>query len=73
MSPEVTVGLAYVPIDGQTHLAADHYPVVADIALPGSAVGIGRKQPTLPERTDQEPPPDTEVPDEAGAPPPPQP
>ena len=32
-----------VPIDPQTRLAADHYPVVSDIALPGSGVGIGRK------------------------------
>jgi endonuclease/exonuclease/phosphatase family metal-dependent hydrolase len=72
VSPEVTVALAYVPIDSQTRLAADHYPVVADIALPGSAVGIRRKDPTLPEETDEAPPPDPEVPDEAGAPPPPQ-
>ena len=39
----------YVPIDAQTRFAADHYPVVATIALPGSEVGIGRKQPTLPD------------------------
>jgi endonuclease/exonuclease/phosphatase family metal-dependent hydrolase len=71
VSTEVTVALAYVPIDAQTRLAADHYPVVADIALPGSAVGIGRKEPTLPEGPDEGPPPETEVPDEAGAPPPP--
>ena len=43
VSPQVTVTNAYVPIDPQTRLAADHYPVVADIALPGSEVGIGRK------------------------------
>jgi len=29
-----------VPVDLDTRLAADHYPVVADIALPGSEVGI---------------------------------
>ncbi|MGH9373845.1 MAG: endonuclease/exonuclease/phosphatase family protein [Vicinamibacterales bacterium] len=40
-SPQVTVSSAYVPIDAGTRLAADHYPVVADIALPGSEVGIG--------------------------------
>ncbi|HEY8551190.1 MAG TPA: endonuclease/exonuclease/phosphatase family protein [Vicinamibacterales bacterium] len=42
VSPQVTVSQVYVPIDAQTRLAADHYPVVADIALPGSEVGIGR-------------------------------
>lgn len=42
VSSDVTVATARVPIDGQTRLAADHYPVVADIALPGSAVGIGK-------------------------------
>ena len=42
VSSKVTVARAYVQIDSQTRLAADHYPVVADIALPGSAVGIGR-------------------------------
>ena len=31
-----------VPITPATRLAADHYPVVADLALPGSAVGVGR-------------------------------
>lgn len=33
----------WVPIDAGTRLAADHYPVVADITLDGSGVGIGRK------------------------------
>jgi endonuclease/exonuclease/phosphatase family metal-dependent hydrolase len=42
VSPDVTVELTYVPIDPDTRLAADHYPVVADIALPGSAVGNPR-------------------------------
>ena len=41
VSPDVTPTRTYVPIDADTRLAADHYPVVADIALPGSAVGIG--------------------------------
>jgi len=31
-----------VPVDTQTRVAADHYPVVASLALPGSEVGIGR-------------------------------
>lgn len=36
-SPDITAG---------TRLAADHYPVVADIALPGSAVGVGKPRGT---------------------------
>jgi endonuclease/exonuclease/phosphatase family metal-dependent hydrolase len=48
VSPDVDIVGAWVPIDAQTRHAADHYPVVADIALPGSAVGIGRKAPTTP-------------------------
>lgn len=32
----------HVPIDERTRLAADHYPVVTDIALPGAEVGGGR-------------------------------
>ena len=43
VSSQVTVATAYVPIDAQTRQASDHYPVVADIAVPGSEVGIGRK------------------------------
>ena len=43
VSSQVDVGATYVPIDAETRLAADHYPVVADIGLPGSEVGIGRK------------------------------
>ena len=43
-----------MPIDSHTNLAADHYPVVADIELPGSEVGVERKTPTLPERDGQE-------------------
>lgn len=49
VSPDVDSLGTFVPIDAQTRFAADHYPVVATIALPGSAVGIGRKPPTLPE------------------------
>lgn len=41
ISSEVTATLTYVPIDAQTRHAADHYPVVSDIVLPGSEVGIG--------------------------------
>ena len=44
VSAQVTVGAAYVPIDDQTRLASDHYPVVAAIAVPGAAVGIKRKE-----------------------------
>jgi endonuclease/exonuclease/phosphatase family metal-dependent hydrolase len=45
VSAQVAVGATYVPIDAMTRLAADHYPVVADIALPGSEVGIGKNGP----------------------------
>jgi endonuclease/exonuclease/phosphatase family metal-dependent hydrolase len=41
VSSQVTADSAYVPIDSATRLAADHYPVVAEIALPGSEVGVG--------------------------------
>jgi endonuclease/exonuclease/phosphatase family metal-dependent hydrolase len=44
VSSMVTVASVLVPIDAQTHLASDHYPVVADIAVPGAEVGIERKQ-----------------------------
>ena len=44
VSSQVDVKAVSVPIDDSTRLAADHYPVVADIALPGSEVGIGRTQ-----------------------------
>lgn len=43
VTSQVTVASAYVPIDAQTRQASDHYPVVVDIALPGSEVGIGRQ------------------------------
>ena len=45
VSSQVVVAQAYVPIDADTRLAADHYPVVADISLPGSEVGVGREVP----------------------------
>lgn len=48
VAPQVDVRTTYVPIDAQTIVAADHYPVVADIALPGSEVGIGRAQSPAP-------------------------
>ncbi len=70
VSSDVDVSLAYVPIDAKTRLASDHYPVVSDVALPGSAVGIGRKQPTLPEPLEGEDAPEVEPEDEVGAPPP---
>ena len=48
VSPDVTPGGTRVVIDPQTRLAADHYPVVAEITLAGSEVGIGRKEPVVP-------------------------
>jgi len=45
VSPDVRVDGTSVPITPATRLAADHYPVVSDIALPGSAVGVGRARP----------------------------
>jgi endonuclease/exonuclease/phosphatase family metal-dependent hydrolase len=42
LAQSIAVESVQVPIDAQTHVAADHYPVVANIALPGSEVGIGR-------------------------------
>jgi endonuclease/exonuclease/phosphatase family metal-dependent hydrolase len=38
VSPDVSVGRAYVP----RTLASDHLPVVAEVKVPGEAVGIGR-------------------------------
>lgn len=46
VTADVEAGGTFVPITAATRLAADHYPVVADIALPGTAVGVGR--PTAP-------------------------
>jgi endonuclease/exonuclease/phosphatase family metal-dependent hydrolase len=69
VSPSVEATLTYVPIDAQTRLAADHYPVVTNITLPGSEVGIARKEPTVPAPTGETPPEEVELPDEAGAPP----
>jgi hypothetical protein len=42
---------------------------MSDIALPGSAVGIRRKEPTLPEVVEGEHAAEVEPEDEAGAPP----
>ena len=39
----------FVPITTATRWAADHYPVVADVTLPGAAVGVGK--PTAPGQT----------------------
>ena len=44
VSEDITAEEIYVAIDPVTTLASDHYPVVADIALSGSAVGLGPKQ-----------------------------
>ncbi len=44
VSPSVAISSVYVPIDSQTRLASDHYPVVANIAVPGSHVGIHRTE-----------------------------
>ncbi|HTV03192.1 MAG TPA: endonuclease/exonuclease/phosphatase family protein [Luteitalea sp.] len=41
-SEDVGFGGTFVPLTDATRLAADHYPVVADLTLPGSAVGVGR-------------------------------
>ena len=38
----VTAGGTFVPITTATRWAADHYPVVADVTLPGSEVGVGK-------------------------------
>ena len=46
VTADVDAGGTFVPITDATRYAADHYPVVADIALPGAAVGVGR--PTAP-------------------------
>ena len=69
VSPDVAVTATYVPIDASTRLASDHYPVVSDIELPGSAVGVGRKQPAQPEPVPGEQAEELATEDEAGAPP----
>lgn len=43
ISAEVELNSADVLVNQLTALAADHYPVVAEIALPGPTVGIGRR------------------------------
>jgi endonuclease/exonuclease/phosphatase family metal-dependent hydrolase len=45
VSPSIEVRAATVPIDAGTRLAADHYPVVVDLVLPGSDAGTGRRPP----------------------------
>lgn len=40
-SSDVTASGTFVPVNAQTRLAADHYPVVADVLVPGEAVGVG--------------------------------
>lgn len=42
-SPGTTISSVTVPIDMQTRVASDHYPVVADIVLPGLLPGVARK------------------------------
>ena len=39
ISPKVKIGSVSVPIDAQTRLASDHYPVVASLTLPRSTAG----------------------------------
>jgi endonuclease/exonuclease/phosphatase family metal-dependent hydrolase len=48
VSTDVEVATTFVPVNASTRLASDHYPVVSDIAVPGSEVGIHRKEPTPP-------------------------
>jgi len=45
-SEKVAAKGTFVPITTETRWAADHYPVVADLALSGSDVGVGK--PTAP-------------------------
>ncbi len=42
---KMKVESALVPIDEATRLAADHYPVVVDLTLPGSEVGVRHREP----------------------------
>lgn len=44
ISGDVAARGTSVPLNEATRLAADHYPVVADLALPGTAVGVGHVQ-----------------------------
>jgi endonuclease/exonuclease/phosphatase family metal-dependent hydrolase len=46
VSDDVAAEGTFVPITTATRWAADHYPVVADVMLPGVAVGVGT--PTAP-------------------------
>lgn len=40
-SDDVEAAGTFVPVNAQTRLAADHYPVVADLLVPGESVGVG--------------------------------
>lgn len=40
VSPDVAIWSVNVPIDSQTRLASDHYPVVAELALPRSNAAL---------------------------------
>ena len=42
VSAVVGVSRVEVPVTSLTRVASDHYPVVADVALPGAAVGVGQ-------------------------------
>lgn len=44
VSADVTPINAYVVVNKRTAMASDHYPVVADITLPGRSVGIGKRR-----------------------------
>jgi endonuclease/exonuclease/phosphatase family metal-dependent hydrolase len=70
VSSDVQVSNTYVPIDASTRLAADHYPVVSDIALPGFAVGVRRTEATVPDLAEGEETEHVAPEDDAGAPPP---
>lgn len=42
---DITVSDAAVVITPDTSMAADHYPLVTNVLVPGSAVGVGRERP----------------------------
>jgi endonuclease/exonuclease/phosphatase family metal-dependent hydrolase len=44
VSPDVGISGAKVDVDDLTVMASDHYPVVAEVVLPGTSVGIGRRR-----------------------------
>lgn len=41
-SQTITVDSVQVPLNAETRVASDHYPVVAAVTLPGGAVGAGK-------------------------------